>query len=91
MEPNSDSRHYNPMGTVHGGVLCDIADAAMGPHSVTRQDGRLGRVQRDGLQCPADSPGNEHMPGTQRQNGGRTLANLNMASNVLLTITCWLL
>jgi uncharacterized protein (TIGR00369 family) len=22
--------HANPMGTVHGGVLCDIADAAMG-------------------------------------------------------------
>ena len=23
-------RHTNPMGTMHGGVLCDIADAAMG-------------------------------------------------------------
>ena len=23
-------RHRNPMGTVHGGILCDIADAAMG-------------------------------------------------------------
>ncbi|MGO9569103.1 MAG: PaaI family thioesterase [Desulfomonilaceae bacterium] len=23
-------RHSNPMGTLHGGVLCDIADAAMG-------------------------------------------------------------
>ena len=23
-------RHLNPMGTLHGGVLCDIADAAMG-------------------------------------------------------------
>ncbi len=23
-------RHANPMGTMHGGVLCDIADAAMG-------------------------------------------------------------
>lgn len=22
--------HANPMGTVHGGILCDIADAAMG-------------------------------------------------------------
>jgi uncharacterized protein (TIGR00369 family) len=26
----ADGRHANPMGTVHGGVLCDIADAAMG-------------------------------------------------------------
>jgi uncharacterized protein (TIGR00369 family) len=23
-------QHTNPMGTVHGGILCDIADAAMG-------------------------------------------------------------
>lgn len=25
-----DGRHANPMGTLHGGILCDIADAAMG-------------------------------------------------------------
>jgi uncharacterized protein (TIGR00369 family) len=24
------TRHANPMGTLHGGVLCDLADAAMG-------------------------------------------------------------
>ena len=24
------ARHTNPMGTLHGGVLCDLADAAMG-------------------------------------------------------------
>jgi uncharacterized protein (TIGR00369 family) len=23
-------KHANPMGTLHGGILCDIADAAMG-------------------------------------------------------------
>lgn len=23
-------RHGNPMGTIHGGILCDLADAAMG-------------------------------------------------------------
>jgi uncharacterized protein (TIGR00369 family) len=27
---DADHRHHNPMGTLHGGVLCDIADAAMG-------------------------------------------------------------
>jgi uncharacterized protein (TIGR00369 family) len=27
---DADGRHANPMGTLHGGVLCDIADAAMG-------------------------------------------------------------
>ena len=26
----STEKHANPMGTVHGGILCDIADAAMG-------------------------------------------------------------
>ena len=26
----ADERFANPMGTLHGGVLCDIADAAMG-------------------------------------------------------------
>jgi uncharacterized protein (TIGR00369 family) len=29
-EMHVDQRHSNPMGTLHGGVLCDIADAAMG-------------------------------------------------------------
>ena len=24
------SRHMNPMGTLHGGILCDMADGAMG-------------------------------------------------------------
>jgi uncharacterized protein (TIGR00369 family) len=28
MEANE--RHHNPMGTLHGGVYCDLADAAMG-------------------------------------------------------------
>ena len=30
MELEAGERHHNPMGTVHGGVICDIADAAMG-------------------------------------------------------------
>lgn len=30
VELETDERHFNPMGTVHGGILCDIADAAMG-------------------------------------------------------------
>jgi len=29
-EMEAGKRHHNPMGTVHGGILCDIADAAMG-------------------------------------------------------------
>jgi uncharacterized protein (TIGR00369 family) len=26
----AEERHSNPMGTIHGGILCDFADAAMG-------------------------------------------------------------
>ncbi len=29
-ELDADGRHANPMGTLHGGVLCDLADLAMG-------------------------------------------------------------
>ena len=27
---DADGRHFNPMGTLHGGIYCDLADAAMG-------------------------------------------------------------
>lgn len=30
VELEAGPRHANPMGTVHGGILCDVADAAMG-------------------------------------------------------------
>jgi uncharacterized protein (TIGR00369 family) len=29
-EMEAQERHTNPMGTIHGGILCDLADAAMG-------------------------------------------------------------
>src|ERR1700734_2856057 len=29
-EMRADERHHNPLGTLHGGVYCDLADAAMG-------------------------------------------------------------
>jgi len=29
-EMEAGRKHANPMGTMHGGVLCDLADAAMG-------------------------------------------------------------
>ena len=39
-EFQAEERHANPMGTLHGGVLCDVADAAMGmAFSSTLQDG----------------------------------------------------
>jgi uncharacterized protein (TIGR00369 family) len=30
MRLEAEERHSNPMGTIHGGILCDLADAAMG-------------------------------------------------------------
>lgn len=30
IEMDASERHANPMGTLHGGVLCDLADFAMG-------------------------------------------------------------
>ena len=30
LELDAGPRHANPMGTLHGGVLCDLADLAMG-------------------------------------------------------------
>jgi uncharacterized protein (TIGR00369 family) len=36
----AERRHANPMGTLHGGVLCDVADAAMGmAYASTLEDG----------------------------------------------------
>jgi uncharacterized protein (TIGR00369 family) len=29
-EMEAGERHHNPMGTVHGGILCTLADSAMG-------------------------------------------------------------
>jgi uncharacterized protein (TIGR00369 family) len=37
---DADERHHNPMGTLHGGVLCDIADVAMGlAYGATLEEG----------------------------------------------------
>ena len=41
MELMADTEiHANPMGTIHGGVLCDIADAAIGTaHAASLEQG----------------------------------------------------
>jgi acyl-coenzyme A thioesterase PaaI-like protein len=41
-EMEAGERHHNPMGTLHGGVYCDLADAAIG----TRTPPRLVRARR---------------------------------------------
>ena len=39
-ELDAGPQHANPMGTLHGGVLCDLADAAMGmAHASTLGEG----------------------------------------------------
>jgi uncharacterized protein (TIGR00369 family) len=38
--PTMTAAHANPMGTIHGGVLCDIADAAIGTaHAASLAEG----------------------------------------------------
>ena len=40
IELEASETHANPMGTLHGGILCDIADAAMGiAFASTLEDG----------------------------------------------------
>lgn len=40
VELTVDERLANPLGTLHGGVLCDIADAAMGmAYAATLEEG----------------------------------------------------
>lgn len=40
LEMDAGERHWNPMGGVHGGVFCDLADAAMGiAYASTLEDG----------------------------------------------------
>jgi uncharacterized protein (TIGR00369 family) len=39
IELEAGPQHWNPMGTLHGGVLCDIADAAMGVAYAATLDG----------------------------------------------------
>jgi uncharacterized protein (TIGR00369 family) len=36
VEFEATAQHANPMGTLHGGILCDIADAAMGMACASR-------------------------------------------------------
>ena len=38
MQMPVDSRHANPTGTLHGGIMCDLADAAMGTAFATTCD-----------------------------------------------------
>ncbi|MBD3404859.1 MAG: hotdog fold thioesterase [Candidatus Lokiarchaeota archaeon] len=38
MEMEATKKHWNPMHTLHGGVMCDIADAAMGSAFFTTLD-----------------------------------------------------
>src|SRR5689334_24586710 len=39
-EMEAGEQHHNPMGTLHGGIYCDLADAAMGyAYAATLKEG----------------------------------------------------
>src|SRR5215469_13195471 len=53
-------RHANPMGTVHGGILCDLADAAMGfAYAGTLEEGETFttlELMHDSTRCRGSGP-----------------------------------
>ena len=61
-------KHANPMGTIHGGVLCDIADAAIGTAYATTlsEDESFASID---LQHQLFSPGMEWPNPCHRQTG----------------------
>lgn len=44
LEMDVDERYHNPMGTVHGGTISDLADAAMGITHLTVLDADAGHT-----------------------------------------------
>jgi len=59
-------KHANPMGTVHGGVLCDVADAAIGTaHAATLSDAKVSPVWtcKSIFSVPSGMIGFERSPG----------------------------
>ena len=69
-EMEADERHHNPMGTLHGGVYCDLADAAMGyayAATLARRDVHHRRVEDQLL--PPRAPGQADRRGQGREGG----------------------
>ena len=66
-ELQADERHHNPLGTLHGGVYCDLADAAMGwAYAATLPEGEsfttielksnfLGTATEGAIECEASA------------------------------------
>jgi acyl-coenzyme A thioesterase PaaI-like protein len=45
-----DERHHNPMGTLRGGICCDLADAAMGYAYAANGERPMSQSQRSRLE-----------------------------------------
>ena len=58
LEVNVDGRHHNPIGTVHGGIFADLADAAMGTALATLlAEGETFTTNRAGDPLPGSRSG----------------------------------
>ena len=55
VEFEATERHANPMGTLHGGILADIADAAMGMAYAAQLD-EARRSRRSSSRSTSSSP-----------------------------------
>jgi Domain of unknown function (DUF4442) len=76
IELAADRQHANPMGALHGGVLCDIADAAMGIAYASTLAGRDLRDHRAEDQFPEarvdrQAPGHRAARETREDHGLR--------------------
>jgi acyl-coenzyme A thioesterase PaaI-like protein len=70
-EMEADERHHDPMGTLHGGIYCDLADAAMGyAYAATRLAGQ-------------GTAAHERTPIMQREQPGASLRLRRAAGQVL--------
>ena len=72
VEFSADSRHANPMGTLHGGILCDIADAAMGmAYASTLAEGESFTTRSRSARCntPEEPPLSAALSSTTKRNG----------------------
>ena len=62
MAMEAGPQHANPMGTLHGGILCDLADAAMGmAYAASLDEDETFRLPR--RRCRCRRPASSRFPG----------------------------
>src|SRR5437879_8514858 len=73
-ELEAGPQHANPMGTLHGGVVCDVADAAMGvAYASTLADGEsFTTLELRSTSCGRSGPARSSPPAAWSRQGARS-------------------